>query len=71
VCISSPAYLKVVKHYLKTCFTNNPRNTKAAQYEPAKKRCIGYINKDAEYKKWFHSSSFPGINTDYGLDFLE
>lgn len=71
VCISSPAYLKVVKHYLKTCFTNNPRNIKAVQYEPAKKRCIEYINKDADYKKWFHSISFPGINTDFGLDFMD
>jgi len=78
VCVSSPAYLKVVKHYLKTCFTNNPRNRFAVQYEPAKKRCIEYINKTHDlktneplYKKWFHSSSFPGINTDFGLDFLE
>ncbi len=41
--ISSPAYSKVVKHYLKTCFTNNPRNRCAVQYEPAKAKCMNIL----------------------------
>lgn len=67
ISLSSPAYLKVVKHYLKTCFTNNPRNRVAVQYEPAKAKCIEYINKEADYKNIYVCGEIPTF-TDFGLD---
>lgn len=71
---SSPYFMKVVKHYLKTCFTNNPRNIKAVQYEPSKANGIQYIGKTHDsktgellYKRWFIIGDIK-IPLNYHLD---
>jgi hypothetical protein len=64
---SSPYYMKVIKHYLKTSFTNNPRNRTAVQYEPSRPNGIQYIGKLEEYKRWFIIGDI-NIPLNYGLD---
>lgn len=64
---SSPYYMKATKHFLKTCFTNNPRNIYAVQYEPSKENGIQYIGKPEEYKRWFIIGDIK-IPLNYDLD---
>jgi hypothetical protein len=64
--LSSPGYMKVNSRYLKLCFTNNPRNRRAIQYELPRPRAYEYIAKDEPYKRWFKCGNFP-LKLDYDL----